>query len=119
MIRAVKRLESHKIYEKMAGPLILAVGIFYLTFHALSGERGVYALLKEERKREVLQAELKDIITQRKDLEHRVRLMSAGSIDLDLLDEQSRSILGNAGEKEMVIPLQGATPNEHGPRANN
>jgi len=96
----------------------LAVGIFYLTFHALSGERGVYALLKEERKLEVLQTELDNVTAQRKDLEHRVRLMSAGSLDLDLLDEQSRSLLGNASENELVIPLQPPEPLPSAPRAN-
>lgn len=96
----------------------MAVGIFYLTFHALSGERGVYALLKEERKLEVLQTELDNVTAQRKDLEHRVRLMSAGSLDLDLLDEQSRSLLGNASENELVIPLQPPEPLPSAPRAN-
>jgi cell division protein FtsB len=106
MARLIKSVESQKLYEKLLGPLLLAIGIFYLIFHALSGERGIYALLKEERKLEMLQTELHNVVGQRKDMEHKVRLMSSGSLDLDLLDEQTRIILGSAGEKEMVIPLK-------------
>jgi len=108
MTRALRLPESPKLREKLLGPLLLAVGIFYLTFHALSGERGIYALLKEDRKLEVLQTELTTTVAKRKYLEHRVSLMSAGSLDLDLLDEQSRTILGVAGENEMVVPLANA-----------
>jgi cell division protein FtsB len=85
---------------------LLSFAIFYLTFHALSGERGIYALLKEDRKLEVLQAELKTVEAQRNELGHRVKLMSSGSLDLDLLDEQARSMLGVSGKDELMIPMQ-------------
>jgi cell division protein FtsB len=105
MKRALRQIESQKLYEKLVGPLLIAVGIFYLTFHALSGERGIYALLKEERKLAVLQTELTAINAQSSALEHHTRLLSSGSLDLDLLDEQSRSLLGVTGKDEMVIQL--------------
>lgn len=109
MIRADRRFAPRKLHEKLAGqlagPLLLAVGIFYLSFHALSGERGIYALLKEERKLDVINGELADVTAKRKELEHRVRLLSDGSLDLDLLDQQTRILLNEAGEDEVVIPL--------------
>ncbi len=107
MACALGKSESHKFYEKLAGPTLLALAVAYLVFHALSGELGIYALLKEDRKLTLLKAELTTVEGQRKDLEHRVRLLSAGSLDLDLLDEQSRSILGVAAPNEIVIPQQG------------
>ncbi len=116
MLPAIRRVESQKLYAKFGGPLLLAVSIFYLTFHSLAGERGVYALLKEERKLEILTADLKQTEAERKDIEHRVRLLSSGSLDLDLLDEQSRSILGVSGESELVIPMH--TEETSGPHAN-
>ena len=118
MIRAARLIESHKLRERLLGPLALAIGIFYLTFHALSGERGIYALLKEERKLEVLHTELISVTAQRKDLEHRTSLMNAGSLDLDLLDEQARNILGTASENELVIPLQNTEPSSSHSHAN-
>lgn len=112
MVRAEKhRAGTRKLHEKLlrqiSGPLILSLGIFYFTFHALSGERGLYALLKEQRHLEVLKAELSDVTSQRKDLEHRVRLLSAGSLDRDLLDEQARSVLNEADPDEVMVPLPG------------
>jgi len=70
------------------------------------GEHGIYALLKEERKLEVLKTELNDITEKRKSLEHRVHLMSSGSLDLDMLDEQARTLLDDTGKDEVVIPLK-------------
>jgi cell division protein FtsB len=109
MVRAEKRTSAQKLpvrlLKPLLGPLVLAVAIFYFSFHALSGERGLYALLKEDRKLELLKGELDDVTAKRKDLEHRVRLMSDGSLDLDLLDEQSRILLNDAAEDEVVVPI--------------
>lgn len=114
MARADKRKSTQKLHEKLIkpliGPLLLAIGIFYFSFHALSGERGLYALLKEERKLELLKAELGDVSAKRKELEHRVSLMSDGSLDRDMLDEQSRAVLNDAAEDEVVIPLTHQEP---------
>lgn len=116
MVQVARRGNAQSLHEKwlrpLVGPLLLAIGIFYFTFHALSGERGIYALLKENRKLELLKTELGDIAVKRKDMEHRVRLMSDGSLDLDLLDEQARIILNDADEHEVVVPITApASPN--------
>lgn len=105
MLGNIIRTEPFKFREKLLGPLLLVVGIFYLLFHVLSGERGVYALLKEQRKLDVLQAQLTQITAQRQALEKRVKLLSSDSLDLDLLDEESREVLGTAGKDEVMIPL--------------
>ena len=98
--------ELRRLYEKLSMPLLFAFGVFYILFHVLSGERGIYALLKEERKLDMLKTELSSAVNQRKNLEHRVRLMSANSLDTDLLDEESRLILDSSAEDEVVIPLK-------------
>ena len=85
------------------GPLFFAAAIFYLSFQAFSGERGIFAYFKETRKLELLQAELESTKKQRAELEHRTRLMSSGSLDLDLLDEQSRMVLGVGAPGEVVL----------------
>jgi cell division protein FtsB len=95
-----------KMPEKLLGPLALALGIFYIVFHVFSGEHGLYALLKEERTLELLQTQLSDVETERKDLEHRVHLMSDKSLDRDMLDEQARTVLNTANPNEIVIPLK-------------
>lgn len=93
--------------RKLGGPLFFAAAIFYLTFHALSGERGLYALFKETRHLEALQEELAKVSAERAELEHRTRLLGSGSLDRDLLDERAREVLGAAGKDEVVYFTQG------------
>lgn len=104
----VKAVKSPKLAARLIGPLMLAIGIFYLTFHTLSGERGIYALLKEERRLEALKLELAEVTQERAALEHRVNLMSNESLDRDLLDEESRRVLGVGEENELIIPREAA-----------
>jgi len=103
-LNKTSRLE--KPIGKLLLPLMMVFFVFYLVFNALSGERGIYALLKEERRLESLKKELQTVSDERKDMETRVRLMSAGSLDRDMLDEQARLILNSAGEDEVIVPLR-------------
>lgn len=93
---------QHLHWARLRGPLLFAVAIFYLCFHAISGERGIYALFKERRRLEVLHVELDKVTEKRVAMERKVRLMRSTSLDLDLLDEQSRDVLGYAGQGEVV-----------------
>lgn len=106
MRAAADYTNAFKLSEKLVWPLALALGIFYLVFHVVSGEHGLYALLKEERKLEILQSRLGDIEAQRKELEGRVHRMSDKSLDRDMLDEQARAVLDDASQNEIVIPLK-------------
>ena len=91
--------------RRISGPLFFAAAVFYLSFHALSGERGIYALFKETRELEIAQAQLAELSAERVELEHRVRLMNSGSLDMDLLDEEARRELGMAGSDEVMVLL--------------
>ena len=95
--------ESQRPFMKrVAGPLFLVLVMFYLGFHTVSGERGAFALFKETRKLEELRAELAEVKARREALDHKVHLLSDGSLDLDLLDEQVRRVLGMASKTEVV-----------------
>jgi cell division protein FtsB len=89
-------------------PLIYVLILFYLGFHAVSGERGVFALFKETRRLETLNAELAEVKGQRESLDHKVKLLSSQSLDLDLLDEQVRRTLGMTGKNEVIYFLDSA-----------
>ncbi len=84
-------------------PLFCVLVLFYLAFHSVSGERGVVALFKEDRNLELLKAELEQVRSEREALESKVHRLSSNSLDLDLLDEQARRVLGLAGKNEVVI----------------
>jgi cell division protein FtsB len=96
--------------KRAMGPLLCVFILFYLGFHMVSGDRGVVALFKESRKLAALEAEFTAIAAQRQALDKKVKLLSDSSLDLDLLDEQARLVLGMAGKNEIVYFLSDEKP---------
>ena len=94
--------QQRPFFKRVAGPSLILLVMFYLGFHAVSGERGVFALFRETRKLAELKAELALVKAKHDMLEHKVQLLSDGSLDLDLLDEQVRRVLGMANKHEVV-----------------
>ncbi len=90
---------------RYAQPLLCTFVLFYLGYHTVSGDRSLFALYKERRQLDALNQQLADTVARREALEKRVALLSSNSLDLDLLDEQARSVLGMAGKDEVVIFL--------------
>lgn len=86
----------------LLGSFLLIFCMFYIGFHAVSGERGVFALFKESRRLEELQVRLAEVTAEHDALAHKVRLLSDSSLDLDMLDEQARRVLGRANGNEVV-----------------
>lgn len=89
--------------KRLAAPLLFTLAIAYLLFHALNGERGIYAYLKQSRNLEASRIELAELTRQRAGLEQRVHALNSNSLDLDLLDEEARRLLGTAGKNEVVV----------------
>jgi cell division protein FtsB len=79
--------------------------IFYFLYHAINGERGIISYWALSRQLSKYQAELDAIRSERLHFEHRVNLMRSESLDLDLLEEQSRKILGYAKSSEKIFSL--------------
>jgi cell division protein FtsB len=91
-----------RLPKRVFGPLCCVLVLFYLGFHAISGDRGFVALFKEKKQLEVLKAELEDVKAEREELDLKVKRLSSHSLDLDLLDERARVVLGMAGKNEIV-----------------
>jgi len=97
-----------QIFRSFAKPGVVALVVFYLGFHVLSGDRGLYALLKENRRVELTRSELTRVKQDREKMEHRVRLLSTNSLDLDMLDQQARAVIGLSKSQEVVyFPAEG------------
>ncbi len=79
--------------------------LLYLVFHALNGNHGVYALFKEQARESSNVEILAGLQQQRAKLEHRVNMISGDMLDLDLLDEQARRVLGLASPDELIYLL--------------
>ena len=77
--------------------------IFYFMFVSIFGDKGLiefYLLKKQVAQIELQKFELQDKIRLKKEL---IKGMNYESLDLDLVDEQSRKILGYIGKDEVVI----------------
>ncbi|AIL65160.1 Septum formation initiator [Rickettsiales bacterium Ac37b] len=74
----------------------------YFIYHAINGERGILAFIRLTHLTNKTNIELENVRAERIVLEHKVNLMRSESLDLDLLDEQARKILGYSDANEIV-----------------
>jgi len=86
----------------------IIVIVIYALYHSLNGERGLFAFLRLKKQIEISQAQLEAIHSQRLKYERNVKLLRNESIDLDLLDEQARRLLGYADKDEKIYNLDEA-----------
>ncbi|MGR3718111.1 MAG: FtsB family cell division protein [Thermohalobaculum sp.] len=83
---------------------ILLIAVLAVFGHsALQGEHGLAALRQAEALEAELTAELAGVGEERRELENRVRRLGLRHLDLDLLDERARAMLGYVRREELVI----------------
>lgn len=84
--------------------LILPVMIFsYFGFYAFCGERGYQKYLYLQKEVEYAKTIANQYQHKKEVLNAEVRMLSPGSLDLDMLDERARMVLNLAGDGEFVI----------------
>ena len=103
MLQRVKQTLNLKRFMR---PLLLVFCGFYLTYHALNGDKGIYAYLVESRKQAQLESELAAVTQERQRMDRRVAQLQPNNLDLDLLDEQMRRRMGLAREGELLVILE-------------
>ncbi len=82
---------------------ILLLLVVYLGVQALTGQRGLLSGHERESMLVWREAQLADIMEQRRDLEVRVRYLRTDSLSRDLLEERARAVLGFADPRDYVI----------------
>lgn len=79
--------------------------LMYFAFHAIAGNRGMIAYFKLHSTIDSFADEADTLKAERIELEHKVNLLKS-SVDLDMLDEQARKVLGFSKEHENVFVVQ-------------
>ncbi len=77
--------------------------LFYFLFITVFGEKGLikyFELKKQIKSKEIVKFELQNKIKTKKAM---VNGMDPENLDLDLVDEESRKVLGYVGKNEVVI----------------
>jgi cell division protein FtsB len=83
--------------------LLMLVGV-YFTFTAVQGNNGLFQRIQVEAERARLTAELERLEDQVARMEILTHRLSDNYLDLDLLDERVRNVLGYVRPDEVVLP---------------
>ncbi|MEZ5750678.1 MAG: septum formation initiator family protein [Paracoccaceae bacterium] len=75
----------------------------YFTFAAVQGEYGLFNSIQIEADVAQLQAERDRLAAELAEIENRTRRLSDSYLDLDLLDQQARQVLGYVRSDEIVL----------------
>ena len=97
-----KLFKSFKILE-ITSSAVCFILCFYFIIASFKGEFGVsykYQLLAKEK---ALTKELKLVNEKTKAVKNKIKRLSDTSLDLELLDQQARKILGLIGENELIV----------------
>ena len=94
-------------FRRFAYPVILYLvsgGIGgYFVWHAINGDRGLKVSDEYQKSITMLKVELATTKASRAQWEQRIALMSGEAIDRDLLEEESRTLLGRVDKSDLVI----------------
>ena len=75
----------------------------YFTFAAVQGDYGLFRRIEIEAEIATLEAERARLLVQVAEMENKTRRLSDDFLDLDLLDQQAREVLGLLRTDEVVI----------------
>ena len=82
----------------------LALGLgTYFTFAAVQGDYGLFRRAEIDAEANALRRQLAQVSAEVAEMENLTRRLSDDYLDLDLLDEQARSVLGMLRADEIVI----------------
>lgn len=76
---------------------------FYFTFAAVQGDYGLFKRIEVQAEGDALQTELTDLRAEVARMENLTVRLSDTYLDLDLLDQQARDVLGMIRADEIVI----------------
>ena len=87
-----------------SGVLIFFVLLFfYFVFYTINGERGLRRYLHLRKEVGYAEQLAERYSREKHELEEKVRLLSSGSLDLDMLDERARTVLNFVSDDEFII----------------
>lgn len=90
-----------RLFDAVFTVAILA-GAVHFAWSAVQGEHGVFARLQIEADARDLAADLAALREERARLENLTRRLSPDHLDLDLLDERARAVLGHMRPDEIT-----------------
>ena len=98
-------------YRTIIVLLTCALGLLYVGYQSVQGERGILGWMERSAEVERTQVEVATLAAERRKLERRVSQLRNDNLDLDLLDQEARRLL-NLGhpDEEVLFHDQPAQP---------
>ena len=101
-------------YRAIIVLLTCALGLLYVGYQSVQGERGLLGWVERSAEVEKSRAEVAALAEERARLERRVSQLRTESLDLDLLDQEARRMLNLGHPDEEVLfhdrPARPAAP---------
>lgn len=98
---------THTRKRPPVGVIIYFAGVFtlslYFSFAAIQGDYGLFRRVQIDAETVALRGELAELSQNVVWMENKTHRLSDGYLDLDLLDEQARNVLGLLRADEVVI----------------
>ncbi len=85
---------------------LMTLVVFYFCYHLVSGDKGILALSQLSHQKEQAEQYHKEVAEERRELENKVMRLYPQSLDLDMLEERAREVLGYAHEGERVYYIE-------------
>jgi len=95
--------ELRRRARKIIGPTLSSCLAGYFCYHMIAGKHGTMAWREINTELSLAKAKLASLKADQHKLEHHVQLLRPSSLCADLLDEQSRKVLGYTQSNEIVI----------------
>ena len=90
-------------YRTIIVLLTCALGLLYVGYQSVQGERGLLRWVERSAEVEKTRAEVATLAEERRKLERRVSQLRSESLDLDLLDQEARRLLNLGHPDEEVL----------------
>ena len=82
---------------------LMCAAAMYFTFASVQGEFGLFRRIQIEAERHALESERDALLAEVQLLENKTRRLSDDFLDLELLDQQARDVLGMIRPDELVL----------------
>ena len=90
-------------YRTIIVLLTCALGLLYVGYQSVQGERGLFGWVERSDAVERVRAEVDALAVERGHLERRVSQLRSDHLDLDLLDQEARRLLNLGHPDEQVL----------------
>lgn len=81
----------------------ICVVLFYFIFHAISGENGLISYVKIKKDLAEKERLYNELDHKRATIQHKVSLLGADNLDLDLLEEQAGIVIGYTRQSDIIV----------------